>query len=128
MQGWDDLYLNPINEGFLDKAKEAHALEAEAKVEEHKRVRDEALAQHVLLGVRDEALAQHVLLTGAVIGFQEPAAAPQGLVEVHSASHSAVLPLPLPRLSHVCTLITPETNPSCSRPAKQEQGWSETAW
>ena len=96
----DDLYLNPINEpGFLDKAKEAHALEAEAKVEEHKRVRDEALAQHVLLGVRDEALAQHVLLTGAVIGFQEPAAAPQGLVEVHSA----VLPLPLPRLSHVCT-------------------------
>ena len=97
MQGWDDLYLNPINEGFLEKAKEAHALEAEAKVEEHKRVRDEALAQHVLLGVRDEALAQHVLLTGAVIGFQEPAAAPQGLVEVHSAVW------PLPRLSHVGT-------------------------
>ena len=120
---------------FWDKAKEAHALEAEAKVEEHKRVRDEALAQHVLLGVRDQALAQHVLLTGAVIGFQEPAAAPQGLVEVHSASHSAVLPLPLPRLSHVFesapeTKVTsaPETNPSCSRPAKQEQGWSETAW
>jgi hypothetical protein len=85
MQGWDDLYLNPINEpGFLDKAKEAHALEAEAKVEEQKRV-------------RDEALARHVLLTGAVTGFQEPAAAQQGLVEVHSAVW------PLTRLSHVGT-------------------------
>ena len=58
--------------GFLDKAKAAQVLAAEAKVAAQNRS-------------RDEALAQHVLRTRVVAGFQQPAAAPQGLVEVLSA-------------------------------------------
>jgi hypothetical protein len=53
LQGWDDLYLGPMNEpGFLDQAKAARALAEEAKLAKEKRVRDEAFAQHVLLSGR----------------------------------------------------------------------------
>jgi hypothetical protein len=46
-----------------------HTHTGEAKLAEEKRV-------------RDEALAEHVRRTGGLAGFQEPAAAPQGLVDV----------------------------------------------
>jgi hypothetical protein len=70
LQGWDDLYLGPMNEsGFLEKAKSAHKLAEEAKLVKEKRV-------------RDDALAQHVLRTSSIAGFEEPAGAPQGLVAV----------------------------------------------
>jgi hypothetical protein len=54
---------------FLEKAKSAHTLAEAAKLAKEKRV-------------RDEALAKHVLISGDIDGFQDPAAAPTGLVEV----------------------------------------------
>jgi len=60
----------PMNEpGFLEKAKTARTLAEAAKLAKEKRV-------------RDEALGKHVLLSGNIDGFQEPATAPPGLVEV----------------------------------------------
>ena len=55
--------------GFLEKAKAAHTLAEAAKLAKEKRV-------------RDEALGKHFLNSGNIDGFQEPAAAPPGLVEV----------------------------------------------
>jgi hypothetical protein len=55
--------------GFWRRRKAAHTLPEAAKLAKEKKV-------------RDETLAKYVLLSGNINGFQEPAAAPAGLVEV----------------------------------------------
>ena len=72
-QGWDDLYLGPINKpGFL----------AEAKQSRDQAVKEAALAKSKL---RDEALAEHIRAGGNVANFQEPVDVQQGVEQISAA-------------------------------------------
>ena len=60
MQGWDDLYLDPIKaEGFLEEAK--------AAAEESRKKREESAQQR-----RDAALELYIQTNGSMTGFVHP--------------------------------------------------------